>query len=136
MRDSDWWTVFRRSVTQDGLSVEREFVWAVDSEEGLPVRRTVIDAYSGEILDEMSLTQSGEVRSHSTHPRRGGRSSAPDGDEAALVEAVVATPTRSNSDVIEDGGDDRMLPREGQVGPALAQGGSVADVPLKDRDAA
>jgi hypothetical protein len=60
----------------------------------------------------------------------------PDGIQARGIEAVVATAPGTDDDVVEDGGDDRVLPREGQVGPPLPQGGRMADVPLEDRDAA
>ena len=63
-------------------------------------------------------------------------SDAPDGRETRGIEAVVAPPTGTDEDVVEDGGDDGVLSRQGQVGPTLAQGGSMADVPLEDRDAA
>ena len=64
------------------------------------------------------------------------RSDPPDGLQPGGVEAVVPAPAGGNDDVVEDGGDDRVLSREGQVGPALPQGGCLADVPLEDRDAA
>ncbi len=63
-------------------------------------------------------------------------SDLPDGGEAVGVEAVVPSPTGADNDVVEVGGDDRVLPREGQVGPTPPQGGCLADVPLEDRDAA
>ena len=65
-----------------------------------------------------------------------GRSDLPDGADAVGVEAVVPAPTGADEDVVEDGSDDRVLSRQGQVGPALPQGGCLADVPLEDRDAA
>lgn len=64
------------------------------------------------------------------------RSDPPDGREPGGVEAVVAAPAGTDDDVVEDGSDDRVLAREGQVGPALPQRGCVTDMPLKDRDAA
>ena len=63
-------------------------------------------------------------------------SDPPDGREPGGIEAVVAAPAGADDDVLEDGGDDRVLPRQGQVGPALPQGGCMADVTLEDRDAA
>ena len=60
----------------------------------------------------------------------------PDGGKPGGVEAVVAPTTGTDDDVVDDGGDDGVLSRQGQVGPALPQGGSMADVPLEDRDAA
>ena len=63
-------------------------------------------------------------------------SDPPDGGQAVGVEAVVPAPSGADDDVLEDGSHDRMLPRQGQVGPALPQGGCMADVPLEDRDAA
>ena len=63
-------------------------------------------------------------------------SDPPDGGQAGGVEAVVPAPAGGNDDVVEDGGDDRVLSCEGQVGPTLPQSGRVADVTLKDRDAA
>ena len=65
-----------------------------------------------------------------------GGSDPPYGGQAVGVEAVVPAPAGTDDDVIEDGSDDRVLPREGQVGPTLPQGGCVAGVPLEDRDAA
>jgi hypothetical protein len=49
------------------------------------------------------------------------RSDPPDGGQPGVVEAVVASPAGADDDVVEDGGDDRVLPGEGQVGPALPQ---------------
>ena len=44
-------------------------------------------------------------------PRRSvPESGAPDGGDAAGVEAVVATPCGCDHNVVEDGGDDRVLP--------------------------
>jgi len=63
-------------------------------------------------------------------------SDPPDGGQPGGVEAVVPTAARTDEDVVEHGGDDRVLSCEGQVGPTLPQGGRVADVTLKDRDAA
>ena len=62
-------------------------------------------------------------------------SDPPDGREPGGIEAVVAAPAGPDDDVVEDGGNDRVLPREGQVGPTLPQSGCVSDVPLEDRDA-
>ena len=63
-------------------------------------------------------------------------SDPPHRGQAGGVEAVVPAPAGTDEDVVEDGGDDGVLPREGQVGPALPQGGCMADVPLENRDAA
>jgi hypothetical protein len=41
------------------------------------------------------------------------RSGAPDRSKPGGIEAVVASPGRSDDDVIEDGGDDLLLPTEG-----------------------
>ena len=60
----------------------------------------------------------------------------PDGGKPGGIEAVVPTPAGADEEVVEDCGDDGVLSRQGQVGPTLAQGGSMADVPLEDRDAA
>ena len=65
-----------------------------------------------------------------------GGSDLPHGGQAVGIEAVVPAPTGADDHVVEDGGDDRVLPRQGQVGPALPQGGCLADMPLEDRDAA
>jgi len=62
-------------------------------------------------------------------------SDPPDGGQPRGVEAVVPAPAGTDDDVVEDGSDDRVLSREGQVGPALPQGGCMADVTLEDRDA-
>lgn len=132
------WIVFRRSVTHSGLSIEREFAWWIELEDGLPIGRRVIDTYTGEIVDEVLLDATGRVRSYAI-PRavRGRQSSdAPDGSDSRLVEAVVAASTRTDDQVIEHGGDDGSLPSEGQVRPQLPQSGRVADVTLNDRDAA
>jgi hypothetical protein len=58
------WTVFRRSITRDGLSIEREFIWTTGAEKTLAVYRGLVDAYTGEVLDEVWLTRSGLVRSY------------------------------------------------------------------------
>ena len=63
-------------------------------------------------------------------------SDPPDRLQPGGVEAVVAAPAGADDDMVEDGSHDRVLPREGQVGPPLPQGGCMADVPLEDRDAA
>lgn len=128
------WPVFRRSITRRGLSVEREFWWWVEPEEGPKVRRCVFDAHTGEILDDVWIDDEGRVRSYSAPGRR--QSDAPDGSESSLVEAVEPTTTGTDDDMVENGGDDGSLSRQGQVGPRLPQSGRVADVPLDDRDAA
>lgn len=50
-------------------------------------------------------------------------SDPPDGREPGGVEAVVPAPAGRDDDVVEDGGDDRVLSCEGQVGPTLPQSG-------------
>ena len=128
------WIVFRRSVIEGGLSIEREFAWWVELEDGLPIRRRAIDTYTGEIVDEVWLGAMGRVRSNAIP--RAGSSDAPDRGDARLVEAVVPRPSRAYDQVIEHGGDDGSLSSEGHVGPQLPQSGRVADMPLNDRDAA
>jgi hypothetical protein len=125
------WPTFRRSTRKDGQSVEREFVWFVEQDIGLPIRRFVIDGYTGEILDEVWIDDTGRVRSYSAR-----RSDPPDRRESSLVEAVVPAPSRSDDRVIQNGGDDGSLARQGQVRPRLPQSGCVADVPFDNRDAA
>ena len=46
-------------------------------------------------------------------------SGAPDGVEPGRVESVVAASSGSDDEVVEDGGDDRVLPGERQGLPAL-----------------
>jgi hypothetical protein len=124
----------RRSSLKDGYSVEREYVWVVELDVVLPVRRMVIDAMTGEIFDEVWTDEAGRVQSYST--RRSRESNAPDRGQPGLVETVVPTSPRADDQMVEDGGDDGSLPSEGQVRPRLPQSGRVADMTLDDRDAA
>jgi hypothetical protein len=131
------WPAFRRSIQKDGASIEREFMWFVELDVVLPVRRIVIDALTGEIIDEVWLDETGRVRSYCAPKRpRIGQSDPPDRGQSRLVEAVEPTLTRPDDEVVEDGGDDGSLSGQGQVAPRLPQSGRVADVPLNDRDAA
>jgi hypothetical protein len=102
-------TVFRRSVMRDGRSIEREFIWTTGAEGSLAVYRGLVDAYTGEVLDEVWLTRSGQVRARSAPRREASELSAPDGDEAVFVETVVAASPGSHDDVVEDGRGDRAL---------------------------
>lgn len=54
----------------------------------------------------------------------------------ARDDLALAPASGADENVVEDGGDDRVLSSQGQVGPTLPQGGCMADVPFEDRDAA
>ena len=65
------------------------------------------------------------------------RSGAPDGRQARLVEAVVAAAARADDDVIEHGGDDRVLLVEVERCPSRSRSCcAVADVAVETRRAA
>jgi hypothetical protein len=131
------WPVFRRSIKKHGRGIEREFIWFVELDIVFPVRRIVIDALTGEIIDEVWLDDEGRVRSYSApRPSRMGKSDPPNRGQSRLVEAVEPPLARPDDEVIEDGGDDGSLSGQGQVAPRLPQSGCVADMPLNDRNAA
>ena len=69
-------------------------------------------------------------------PQRTAWPSSPDRIEAAGIETVEARSSRANDDVIEDSGNDGVLPSQGQLSPAVSQDAGVADVPGKRRRAA
>ena len=48
------------------------------------------------------------------------RSDPPDRGEAGRVELVVTAPAGADNNVVEDGGDDRVLPGQRQTSPLLA----------------
>jgi hypothetical protein len=134
------WSVFQRLVIvhvssgeRDVASLERELVWLVVEGSHGPVRRTLVDPRTGEVLDDVWLDEEGLVRAYSA-----GRDvlRAPVRRQPGLVEAVVAAPGGADDDVIEDGGNDRVLPAEREFGPRVAEGGGVADVAVEGRDAA
>ena len=126
--------ITRRIVLGDGRWIVRELAWHIEQQDdGRVLRRTLIDRTTGEILDAVWVDDDGRVRPYSAPPRR---LDAPDGVDSVGVETVVSATAGADDDVIEDGGDDRPLPGQGQVGPALPQAGGVADVPVEDRDAA
>jgi hypothetical protein len=131
------WPVFRRSITKDGRSIEREFMWFVELDLVFPVRRIVIDALTGEIIDEVWMDDEGRIRSYTApRPSRIGESDPPDRGQSRFVEAVEPPLARRDDEVVENGGDDGALSGQGQVAPRLPQSGCVADMPLDDRDAA
>jgi hypothetical protein len=88
--------VYRRILDRKALTTrEVELVWRTVLLDGLPVQRTLLDAQTGVILDDVIVGQSDTP--HRLDPRR--------------LEAVVATPTRADDRVVEDGRDDRTLAR-------------------------
>ncbi|MGZ4397916.1 MAG: hypothetical protein ACXVZ1_05800 [Gaiellaceae bacterium] len=105
--------VYRRLRNRGELSTrEVELVWEAVFVDLVPVVRTLIDAESGEILDEVGLDGSGRVASYeATVVAR--RSEAPDGLETVGVEPVQTRLAAADDQVIEDGGDDRALPVKG-----------------------
>ena len=58
-------------------------------------------------------------------------SGPPDRSETVRVEAVETLSAGADNNMIEDGGDDRMLPGQRQRVPTLAQAGGVTDVPVQ-----
>ena len=110
-----------RGLTDDLQALAHSWAERSCLDQGLPVK--VRDV--GTLRDVAQLLGASVVGSHPPH-----------GAQAGGIEAVVPPASGTDEDVVEDGGDDRVLSRQGQVGPALAQGGCLADVPLEDRDAA
>jgi hypothetical protein len=110
--------VFARLVARDGLhTIERTFIWKTEVEGEIVVRRTLIDADGGEVLDEVWLDEEGRVRSWSCV--RAERSNTPDGSDSRGIESVVAAASGADHGVIEDGGDDRTLASQRKGGPDL-----------------
>jgi hypothetical protein len=110
--------VFARLVARDGLqTIERTFIWKTEVEGEVVVRRTLIDADGGEVLDEVWLDEEGRVRSWSCVPTE--RSDTPDGSDSRGIESIVASSARADHGVIEDGGDDRVLASQREGGPGV-----------------
>lgn len=59
------------------------------------------------------------------------RSDTPDGTEPAGVEPVEPAATGTDDEMVEDGGDDRVLPVQGKSLPPFAQPSGVADKPVE-----
>ena len=93
----------------------RELLWRIEeTDAGHQIRRTLIEVDTGVVVDDVWLDEDGRVRSHEAptpKPRRGSRLDAPNRGEAAGVELVGSGPGGGcDRDVVEDGGDDRVLP--------------------------
>lgn len=94
------------------------------------------------VRDGAVLGQVAGLLGVSPRPKAAGTPSAlpglgsPDRIEAAGIETVEARSSRANDDVIEDSGNDGVLPSQGQLSPAVSQDTGVADVPGKRRRAA
>ncbi len=87
-------------------SVVAAWVEASCASQGLPLR--VADPG---VLNDVAGLLGASPGGGRVAPRRSARvSGAPDGREPARVEAVVAAPGGSDDQVVEDGGDDRVLP--------------------------
>jgi hypothetical protein len=125
-----WQELDRRVRLRGGSSEVRKLAWRIETLEGRECRRTLVDRETGEILDDVSLGEDGRIESYSAPAVP--CSDAPNGREAGRVKLVVATPAGSNDGVIEDGGDDRVLPRQRQISPPLSQLGSAADMAVQD----
>jgi hypothetical protein len=98
------------------LEVVQAWVDASCSDAGLPVKVTDATVVVG-VAAVLGVAP----------PRAGGAPSAqppasqlPDGGEAAGVEAVEASAAGGDDHVVEDGGDDRVLPGQGQRFPEAA----------------
>lgn len=74
---------------------ERAHAWAERSAQEQGLGPTVAE---GEVLRAVAVLL-------------GALSGAPDGGQAALVETVVARPAGADDEMVEDGGDDLLLPR-------------------------
>lgn len=86
-------------------AVVSEWVEASCASQGLPLR--VADL--GILADVAGLLGATPGAGRAAHHRTAQASGAPDGSEAAGVEAVVAAPSGSDDDVIDNRGDDRGL---------------------------
>ncbi len=101
-------TVYSRVPARDRLTtLERVLIWRTITVEGVTVRRTLIEAATGEVLDDAWLDESGRVCSYSVP--RSARLDPPDGRYPAWVEAVVPAASRADDRVVEHGRDDRAL---------------------------
>lgn len=93
-------------------------LWRVETVDGLDVRRTLIDPATGEILDDVWMDPDGRVRSYNAFDRT--RLRAPYRRDARLVKPVEPWRRPSDVQVVDHSGDDRALPRQGQLFPTPA----------------
>jgi hypothetical protein len=111
--------VFRRLRGPDGLTtVERTFIWRIERNDERDTRYVLLDADTGEILDDVWLDERGRVRSWSVETRPLPRSDAPDRGDSVRIKAVVTSTAGANHGVIEHRGDDRALAGQRQIGPS------------------
>ena len=111
--------VFRRLIAPDGLTtVERTFIWRIERNDGRDTRYTLVDADTGEILDDVWLDERGQVQAYEA-PRQ--LSDTPDRNNAVGFEAVVATATRADHRVVENCRDDRALTGQRQIRPSVPE---------------
>ena len=108
--------------------VVRAWVEASCAAQGLAVGVTdlgVVTQVAG-LLGAPSRPQAGGEPS-----KRPRRSDTPDGTEPARVEPVEATTARTDDKMVEDGGDDRVLPMQRESLPPFAQPSGVANEPVE-----
>lgn len=121
--------VVRRLLNSDRLTTTKfSFVWRIArTPDGRPLRRTVIIGETGEVIDDVWVNDDGTVRAWT----RSKPLQAPDRGEAVGVEPVEASSTGADHDMIEHGGDDRLLLRQREASPGLSKLAAVADVPVE-----
>lgn len=91
-------------------------LWRIETVDGRDMRRTLIDPATGEILDDVWMDPDGQVRSYNAFDRT--RLRPPYRRDARLVKPIEAERRRGPDDqVVDHGGDDRPLPRQGQLFP-------------------
>jgi len=95
--------------------VIRAWVDTSCTEAGLPVRVT-----DGAVVTQVAALLGAAPRRRGTASVPSPASQLPDGREAAGVEAVEASSSGMDDHVIEHGGDDRVLPGQGQGLPNAA----------------
>jgi hypothetical protein len=107
--------VFRWLTGPDRLgTVARTFVWRFGRGGGQTLRRTLVDADSGELIDDVWLDEDGRVRVMvgAEGAPAPAMSDAPDRGDPIGVELVVATSAGADHCMVEHGRDDRLLPRQ------------------------
>ena len=102
----------------DADSFWLSLLWRIETVGGCDVRRTLIDPATGEILDDVWMDADGQVRSYNAFART--RLRPPYRRDARLVKAVEPWCGASDGEVVDHGGDDRALPRQGQLFPTSA----------------
>lgn len=103
----------------DGEQFWRTLIWRIELVGDWQVRRTLIDAQTGEVLDDAWHEGDGRIASYNAFDRT--RLRPPYRRDPGLIKPIQAERRRGSDDqVVDHGSNDRALPRQGQLFPTPA----------------